>query len=157
MMLDSFITFAYIVNNLLISKQKTVISAYYHEQKFTYLQRFLMQLINLIIIFVVCLALALFSIENPEFAQVQLIPGMELQAPISIEFIFAIGLGAVLAWMFSVWANFQQFLASSGKIRIQNKRIKELESQLENHQADSQSSVLSLPEAEDTKVAVENS
>ncbi len=116
-----------------------------------------MQLINLVLAFIVCLALAFFSIENPEYAKVQFIPGVDLQAPVSIEFIFAMGLGALLAWIFGAWANLQQFFTSGGRIRNQKKRIKELESQVEQYKAEMESSQPILPPAEETNATIVDS
>ncbi|MGB3640778.1 MAG: LapA family protein [Rivularia sp. (in: cyanobacteria)] len=62
-----------------------------------------MRQVNFAIIFIFCLAFALFSIENTEFCSIHLIPGMEVQAPISVELLIALGNGVLLAWLFSVW------------------------------------------------------
>ncbi len=112
-----------------------------------------MQLINLVLAFIVCLGLAFFSIENPEFASIQFIPGVDIQAPVSIEFIFAMGLGALLAWIFGAWASLQQFFTSGGKIRNQNKRIQELENQVEQYKAEIESTQAILP-PEETKATI---
>ena len=116
-----------------------------------------MQLINLALVFIVCLALAFFSIENPEYTKIQFIPGLDLQAPASIEFIFAMGLGALLAWIFGAWANLQKFFTSGGQIRNQNKRIQELESKIEQYKAEIESSKPILPPAEETKATIVDS
>ena len=89
-----------------------------------------MRQVNFAIIFIFCLAFALFSIENTELGTIHLIPGMEVQAPISIELLIALGLGGVLAWLFSVWTparkTFMVWSKSSSKkcshsrIRIQS-------------------------------------
>ncbi|MEO1427819.1 MAG: LapA family protein [Cyanobacteria bacterium J06633_8] len=115
-----------------------------------------MQLINLVVAFIVCLALAFFSIENPEVAKVQFIPGVDIQAPVSIEFIFAMGLGALLASMFGAWTSLQQFFTSGGKLRNKNKRIQELESQVEQYKAEIESSQAILP-PEETKATIVDS
>ena len=94
----------------------------------------IMGLINFAIIFVVCLALALFSIENPQVASIQIIPGLDVEAPLSIELIFAVGLGAILAWMFSVWSKLlRQFdlLRSKMQVRAKDKEIEELKEEME--------------------------
>ncbi|MGB3654740.1 MAG: LapA family protein [Rivularia sp. (in: cyanobacteria)] len=68
-----------------------------------YLTGYPMRQVNFAIIFIFCLSFALFSIENTELGTIHLIPGMEVQAPISVELLIALGLGGVLAWLFSVW------------------------------------------------------
>lgn len=96
---------------------------------------------NFVIIFVVCLALVLFSIENTQPATIQIIEGIEFQAPISIELILAMGIGAVLAWLFGVWTRLQRLLAARQdirQIRKQDVRIQELEQDVERYKAELQ-------------------
>ncbi|VXD23734.1 LapA family protein [Planktothrix paucivesiculata] len=67
-----------------------------------------------------------------------------LQAPISIELIVALGLGAFLAWIFSLWLRLQQILANretSRQIRQQEKRIQELEKNLQKQRNEYQTSL----------------
>ncbi len=123
-----------------------------------------MLLINLAIIFIICLALSFFSIENPEYAQVTVFPGLEVQAPIAIEMLVASGLGAVLAWMLSSWIQFQRFIAFSSTISKKDNRIKELEKkieelekQLEASQAEIQSLQPVLPPSENAKQTLASS
>jgi uncharacterized integral membrane protein len=71
-----------------------------------------MRQINFVIIFVICLALVLFGIENTDPAVIRIVKGIELQAPLSVELILAMGIGAVLAWVFSVWTQLQRALDS---------------------------------------------
>lgn len=96
---------------------------------------------NFVIIFVVCLALVLFSIENTQPATIQIIEGIEFQAPISIELILAMGIGAVLAWLFGVWTRLQRLLVARQdirQIRKQDVRIQELEQDVERYKAELQ-------------------
>ena len=65
-----------------------------------------MRQINFLMIFVFCLALVLFSLENTEPAMIQIVQGIQVQAPISVELILAMAVGAVLAWIFSLWTRF---------------------------------------------------
>ena len=123
-----------------------------------------MLLINLAIIFIICLALSFFSIENPEYAKVTIFPGLEVQAPIAIELIVASGLGAVLAWMLSSWIQLQRFVAFSSTISKKDNRIKELEkkieeleNKLEESQAEIQSLQPALPPSENVKTSVASS
>ncbi len=108
-----------------------------------------MKQVNFVIIFIFCLALALFTIENTEPATIHIIPGMEVQAPIAVELLFTIGLGAVFAWLFSMWTQLQRQLLSSPQ-RKQKVRIQELESKIEQYQAEVQSLQLALPPANDS-------
>ena len=106
-----------------------------------------MRQINFLMIFVFCLALVLFSLENTELATVQLVQGVQVQAPLSIELILAMGLGAVLAWVFSIWTRLQRMLVSRQGIRQKDVRIQELEQDIEQYKAEIQDQRLTLPPA----------
>ena len=109
-----------------------------------------MRQVNFAIIFTFCLAFALFSIENTELGTIHLIPGVEVQAPISVELLIALGLGGVLAWLFSVWTHLERLVWSGQKVRQKNARIQELECKIEEYQAQVQSLQPSLPPASDS-------
>jgi uncharacterized integral membrane protein len=77
--------------------------------------------INFVVFFVVALALVLFALENTAPSVIQIIPQMKVEAPISVELILAMGLGAVLAWIFSVWSGLQKSIDMRNKnVQIQN-------------------------------------
>jgi lipopolysaccharide assembly protein A len=98
-----------------------------------------MRQINFLIIFVMCLALVLFSLENTEPVAIRIVQDVQVQAPLAIELILAMGLGAVIAWIFSVWARLQQQLESrTTRLQMRNKeeRIDELEQDLERYKAE---------------------
>ncbi len=103
--------------------------------------------LNFVIIFALGLGLVLFAIQNSEPAIIQILPNVELKAPVVVEFLLAVGLGAVLAWLFSVWTQLQQNLISSQKVRQKNVEIKELKRKIENYQEEVQSLKLALPPA----------
>ncbi len=106
-----------------------------------------MRQINFLIIFIFCLALVLFSLENTELATIQIVQGYQVQAPVSVELILAMGLGAVLAWLFSIWTRLQRLLASGREIRQRDTRIQELEQNLEKYKAEIEEQQLTLPPA----------
>jgi lipopolysaccharide assembly protein A len=108
-----------------------------------------MKQINFVIIFIFCLALALFTIENTEPATIYILPRVEVQAPIAVELLLATGFGAVFAWLFSMWTQLQRQLLSTPQ-RKQNVRIQELESKIEQYQVEVQSLQLALPPAGDS-------
>jgi uncharacterized integral membrane protein len=92
-----------------------------------------MRQINFLIIFAMCLALVLFSLENTQAVPIHVVQGVQVQAPLCIELIFAMGLGAILAWIFSVWARFQRMMATRSEQRQkrqQEQRIQELEQEV---------------------------
>ncbi len=104
-----------------------------------------MRQVNFVIIFILCLAFALFTIENTEAGTIHIVPNLQVQAPIAVELLLAVGLGAVFAWMFSIWTHLQRQLAFSQQVRQQNSQIKELESKVEQYQVEIQSLQLALP------------
>lgn len=108
-----------------------------------------MKQLNFLIIFIFCLALALFTIQNTELATIYIVPGVQVQAPIAVELLLATGLGAIFAWLFSMWTQLQRQLLS-GSQRKQNVRIQELESKIEQYQAEVQSLQLALPPSSDS-------
>ncbi|MGB3208918.1 MAG: LapA family protein [Crinalium sp.] len=92
-----------------------------------------MRQINFLIIFAMGLALVLFSLQNTQAVPIQVVQGVQVQAPLCIELIFAMGLGAILAWVFSVWARFQRMLVTRSEQRQkrqQEERIQELEQEV---------------------------
>lgn len=98
-----------------------------------------MRQINFLIIFAMCLALVLFSLENTEPAVIRIVNGVQVQAPIAIELILAMGLGAILAWLFSIWTRLQQQLQSfkaKRQIRSKEEQIEKLEQDVERYKAE---------------------
>jgi uncharacterized integral membrane protein len=98
-----------------------------------------MRQINFLIIFALCLALVVFSLQNTEPAVVRIVKDVQVQAPLAIELIIAMGLGAVLAWLFSIWMRLQHQLASRKairEIRSKEKRIEQLEQDVERYKAE---------------------
>ena len=127
-----------------IANIKAVLAA--RSLRFTELQ---MKQVNFLIIFIFCLALALFTIQNTKLATIYIVPGVQVQAPIAVELLLATGFGAVFAWLFSMWTQLQRQLLSSPQ-RKQNVRIQELESKIEQYQTEVQSLQLALPPASDS-------
>jgi uncharacterized integral membrane protein len=109
-----------------------------------------MRQVNFVIIFISCLAFALFTIQNTEPSTIHIVPGVQVQAPIAVELLLAIGLGAVFAWIFSIWTHWQRLLLSNQKMRQTNVHIQELESKIEQYQTEIQSLKLALPPANNT-------
>lgn len=95
-----------------------------------------MRQINFVVIFVICLALVLFGIENTETVAIHIVKGVDLQAPLSIELILAMGVGAVLAWVFSVWTRLQRLLEVGKELKTRENRIQELEEDIERYKAE---------------------
>ncbi len=109
-----------------------------------------MRQINFLIIFVMLLALVLFSLQNTEPAVIRVVEGVQVQAPLCVELILAMGAGAVLAWIFSVWTRMQRLIEARKDIQeIQNRdvRIQELQDDIERYKVEINEQ-RSLPPAE---------
>ncbi|WP_293122335.1 LapA family protein [Microcoleus sp. bin38.metabat.b11b12b14.051] len=98
-----------------------------------------MRALNFFFIFLICLALVLFSIENTEQTTVQIIKGVQLKAPLCVELIVATGLGAILAWLFSLWSRMQRTITSRQElrqVRQKEQQIQELQQDIERYKAE---------------------
>lgn len=104
-----------------------------------------MRQLNFVLIFVICLALVLFGIENTELVSIKIIEGVELKAPLSIELILAMGVGAVLAWVFSVWVQIQSTISTQGTMEEQEEQIEELQADIERYKAELEEQQRLLP------------
>ncbi|NJM72646.1 MAG: LapA family protein [Scytonema sp. RU_4_4] len=109
-----------------------------------------MKQINFVIIFILCLALALFALENTQTGTINVVPEVQVEAPIAVELVLASGIGAALAWLYSIWTHWQRLLLSSQQVRQKNVQIKELEKKVEHYQTEVQSLKLALPPMNDS-------
>jgi uncharacterized integral membrane protein len=115
-----------------------------------------MRQINFLVIFVICLALVLFGIENTEPAVIHIVQGVDLQAPLSIELLIATGIGAVMAWVFSVWTQIQRTLESSKDIRQRDQQIQALEQDVQRYKVELEEQQRLLPASSDSIQDVES-
>ena len=114
-----------------------------------------MRALNFFFIFLICLALVLFSIENTEPTTIQIIKGFQVKAPLSVELIMATGLGAILAWLFSLWSRMQRMLASraqSRQVREKEQKIQALEQDVERYKAEVEAQKPLLESAESSSL-----
>lgn len=112
-----------------------------------------MRQINFLLVFAVCLALVLFSLENTQMAAIQVIPGYEVEAPLAVELILAMGVGAVLAWLFSAWSRLLGQISASRlrrDLRSKEEQIESLEQNLETYKAQIEQQQQLLPASEET-------
>jgi uncharacterized integral membrane protein len=107
-----------------------------------------MRQINFVVIFVICLALVLFGIENTEFSIIHVVPGIDLSAPLSVELLISAGIGAVLAWIFSVWTGLQSRLNMQPEVKQRDGRIQELEQDVERYKVELEEQQRLLPASE---------
>lgn len=99
----------------------------------------MMRQLNFLIIFATCLALVLFSLQNTEPVAIQIVEGIKFQAPLSIELILAMGLGAILAWVFNIWSRLLRYMDSREalrEVRSKEERIQQLEQDVERYKAE---------------------
>ncbi len=92
-----------------------------------------MRPLNFVLIFIVCIGLVLFSLENTAATTIRVVEGVEFEAPLAIELIAAAGFGALLAWIYSLLSQVQRMLTARQNIRQmrqQEQRIQELEKDL---------------------------
>ncbi len=113
-----------------------------------------MKQVNFVVIFVICLALVLFGIENTELVPIHIVKDIQFQAPLAIELILAMGIGAVLAWVFSVWTRLQRLVEVGKDLRIREDRIHALEKDVEHYKAEIEQQRL-LPAAQPTAQTTE--
>jgi uncharacterized integral membrane protein len=117
-----------------------------------------MRQVNFVIIFVICLALVLFGIENTEPVAIRIVEGVQVQAPLSVELLLATGIGAVFAWVFSVWTHLQRVLESGKELQQRDVRIEELERDVQRYKVELEEQQRLLPaspsrsDAEDVEV-----
>lgn len=104
-----------------------------------------MRQINFVVIFVISLALVLFAIENTEPVIIHIANGLDLEAPLCVELIVAMGVGAVLAWVFSVWVQVQGYLSTNKEQEQRELRIQQLEQDVERYRVELEEQKLMLP------------
>jgi uncharacterized integral membrane protein len=112
-----------------------------------------MRQVNFVIIFVICLALVLFGIENTEPAVIHIVKDIQFQAPLSVELILSAGIGAVLAWVFSVWSQVQRTVEIGKEVTVRDERIHELEDDIQRYKAELEEQQRLLPAAENVQDA----
>lgn len=106
-----------------------------------------MRQVNFIVIFVIALALVLFGIENTEPVIIHFAPGIDVESPLCVELIVAMGIGAVFAWVFSVWAQVQGYISFGKDMQQREVRIQELEQDVQRYQVELEEQSLMLPAA----------
>lgn len=112
-----------------------------------------MRILNFVVIFASGLALVLFSIENTQLTTIQVIPGYEVQAPLAIELILAMGIGATLAWLYSIWSRLTHQISIFGQKRQLKKKQKEIDNlsqDVETYKIQLEEQQKRLPQAEES-------
>ncbi len=110
-----------------------------------------MRQVNFTIIFVLCLAMVLFGLENTEPVTINIIQGVSVQAPLAVELLLSMGIGAVLAWVFSVWVGLQRMFENQKEIQeiqVRETQIAELQQDVERYKSELQEQRRLLPAAD---------
>lgn len=94
-----------------------------------------MRQLNFLMIFVIGLGLVLFSIQNTEPVSIKFFEGKVIQAPLCIELIVAMGIGAVFAWVFNVWVQVQRIFTIRVEMEARDEQIAHLEEDVERYKA----------------------
>jgi len=95
-----------------------------------------MKQVNFVVIFVICLALVLFGIENTTPSVIHIVQGVDIEAPLSVELIIAAGIGATLAWVFSVWVQLQSYAQQNPEIEQTDSEIQQRELRIQQLEED---------------------
>jgi uncharacterized integral membrane protein len=114
------------------------------------LETSIMRQVNFTLIFVICLALVLFGLENTQPVSVKIVEGLELKAPLSVTLVITLGIGAVLAWIFSVWAKFQSTLIAQTVAEDKELQIETLQDDIERYKAELEEQQRLLPSVSST-------
>ncbi|MGR3275668.1 LapA family protein [Acaryochloris sp. 'Moss Beach'] len=104
-----------------------------------------MRQVNFTLIFVICLAVVLFAIENTQLVSIKVVNGIQITAPLSIELIITLGIGAILAWVFSVWTTVQELFVTREALQAREVEIESLQIDLERYKAELEEQRLLLP------------
>ncbi|MGB7248391.1 MAG: LapA family protein [Phormidesmis sp.] len=95
-----------------------------------------MKQVNFVVIFVICLALVLFGIENTTPSVIHVVNGLDFEAPLSVELIIAAGIGATLAWVYSLWVHLQGVAQKIPEIEQRELKIQQLEEDVERYKVE---------------------
>lgn len=83
-----------------------------------------MRLFNYLILFTALLAIALFAMQNATPVTVTFAPGVSIESPLVMELLAASGIGATLAWLYSLWMRVQFTIEAREKNRqLQEKEV----------------------------------
>jgi uncharacterized membrane protein YciS (DUF1049 family) len=104
-----------------------------------------MRQVNFVVIFVICLALVLFGIENTDVATIHVVSGFDINAPLCVMLIMAMGLGATLAWVFSVWVQVQGYFNANPQVQQRELQIQQLQEDVERYRVELEEQKLMLP------------
>lgn len=100
-----------------------------------------MRQVNFIVVFVFAFALVWFSLQNTDATTIKIFTGIEIETPLAIALLTAMGIGSGLAWFFTQLFRLQSIVESRQalrEIRDKNARIEELEAEMQQYQAEAE-------------------
>ena len=98
-----------------------------------------MIIFDFLIIFVTCLIITLFSLENTQDITLKILPQMEIQVHLAVALVVAMGIGATLAGLYMLWIKLKsnlQFTRQKRQIKKREKEIQELKQNMETREAE---------------------
>ena len=98
-----------------------------------------MIIFDFLIIFLTCLALALFSLQNTQEITLKIVPELEIQVSLAVALIVSMGLGALLSGLYLSWIKVRtyfQFWGKSRQLKDREKQIQKLKEDIETRQAE---------------------
>ncbi|MDJ0532828.1 MAG: lipopolysaccharide assembly protein LapA domain-containing protein [Xenococcaceae cyanobacterium MO_207.B15] len=98
-----------------------------------------MVIFDFLIIFITCLAIALFSLENTQDVALKILPQLEIEVHLAVALVVAMGIGATLAGLYMLWIKLKNNLAlnrEKRKIQDREQEIEELKQDMESRQAE---------------------
>lgn len=84
-----------------------------------------MRQFSFLILFLVLLAIMLFSMQNSHLVPITIAPETTFEFPLSVELLVAAGVGAIFAWMYGVWMKMQVSVETFMKTREKDKELQE--------------------------------
>ncbi len=98
-----------------------------------------MIIFDFLIIFVTCLVITLFSLENTQDITLKILPQSEIQVHLAVALVVAMGIGASLAGLYMLWIKLKsnlQFTRQKRQIKKREKEIQELKQNMESREAE---------------------
>lgn len=98
-----------------------------------------MVIFDFLIIFLTCLIIALFSLENTQDVTLTIFPQYEIQVHLAVALVVAMGIGATLAGLYILWLKLKSNLQLTGQkrqIKQREKQIKELKKDMADRDAE---------------------
>ncbi|MDJ0594244.1 MAG: LapA family protein [Pleurocapsa sp. MO_226.B13] len=98
-----------------------------------------MIVIDFLILFLTCLALALFSLENTQEIAIKILPQLEIQVHLAVALIVSLGIGATLTGLYITWVKIRtrlQFRSQARQIKEREQQIQQLKEDMKSRQAE---------------------